>query len=121
VKSARLAERRHGSAAVAPLALVPSLEGAGDAAARALALAIALDGFADSIVERVAEKLQAAAPEPKRAALERHEIAAALGISLSSLDRLRGEDGFPELRIGEAPRFILADVLDYLRARGTRS
>jgi hypothetical protein len=42
-----------------------------------------------------------------------------LNISPAALDRLRTEPAFPELRIGDAPRFELDRVLEWLRARGT--
>jgi hypothetical protein len=49
--------------------------------------------------------------------LDRRGLAEALAISPAALDRLRAEAGFPELRIGDAPRFEVARVLEWLRAR----
>lgn len=51
------------------------------------------------------------------ALLDRAELAKKLNISPASLDRLRGELAFPELKIGDSPRFELEAVLRWLRAR----
>ena len=48
--------------------------------------------------------------------LDRNGLASALGISLGSLDRLRRE-GMPVLRVGDAPRFVLADCVAWLQRR----
>lgn len=49
--------------------------------------------------------------------LQRAELAQALGVSMPTLDRLRRESGFPELLVGDAPRFERAAVLAWLRRR----
>jgi hypothetical protein len=49
--------------------------------------------------------------------LDRKGLAEVLSISPAALDRLRGEPSFPELRIGDAPRFELDRVLEWLRAQ----
>ena len=76
--------------------------------------ALLLDLLRRAIREELAE-LDLGRATTRSAVLDRNELAGALGISVSSLDRLRSERGFPELRIGEAPRFLLADVLTHLR------
>lgn len=48
---------------------------------------------------------------------DRSELAEALGCSVPTVDRMRDE-GMPEFRVGDSPRFELAAVLDWLRARG---
>lgn len=52
---------------------------------------------------------------------DRKALAAALSISTAALDRLREEPSFPELAIGDAPRFELDRVLVWLRARSDSS
>lgn len=52
------------------------------------------------------------------ALLDRRGLALALGCGLDTIDRLRRE-GCPELRVGDAPRFALTDVLAWLRGRET--
>ena len=51
------------------------------------------------------------------ALLDRSGLARALSCSVKTLDRLRAEAGFPELMVLGSPRFELAAVLAYLRAR----
>ena len=69
----------------------------------------------------VAEVVQAAVDDvarpPLPALLDREQIAAQLGCSLPTIDRLRRE-GMPTVFLGEAPRFELAMCLDWLRQRG---
>lgn len=54
------------------------------------------------------------------ALLTRDALAFELSISPSQLDRLRAQ-GLPTLRVAGMPRFELADVLAWLRARGDAS
>jgi hypothetical protein len=69
------------------------------------------------VVEAVADALAEAGPVADRAALlDRAGLARALGVSLATIDRLRGE-GMPELRLGDVPRFELDRVLAWLRER----
>ncbi|MCC6902800.1 MAG: hypothetical protein IT377_27760 [Polyangiaceae bacterium] len=49
--------------------------------------------------------------------LDRAGLATALGTSPATLDRLRGEPGFPEVRLGDVPRFELELVVRWLRDR----
>lgn len=82
------------------------------------ALVAALHARDEAVAQRTAEIVLegiARALAPQRTVLDRNDLAAALGISLSSLDRLRAEPSFPELRIGDAPRFLLRDVLAHLK------
>lgn len=58
------------------------------------------------------ERLEAPAP----ALLDRRGLAAALGVSLSSVARLLRE-GLPRIMVGDSPRFELGAVLDWLRGR----
>lgn len=52
--------------------------------------------------------------------LSRIELAAALHISLTTLDRLRKEPGFPEETWGlRTPRFLRSRVEAWLRERGS--
>ena len=44
-------------------------------------------------------------------------LSKALRISKKTLQRLRAEPGFPELRLLDSPRFDRADVLAWIRAR----
>jgi hypothetical protein len=67
---------------------------------------------AAAVREALAEREPRAAP----ALLDRRGIAAALGIGVDTVDRLRRE-GCPELTVGDAPRFELAAVLAWLRER----
>jgi hypothetical protein len=69
---------------------------------------------ADAVLVRIADRGRPAAPA---ALLDRRRLAESLAISPAALDRLRAEPGFPELRIGDAPRFEVARVLEWLRAR----
>lgn len=75
------------------------------------------DVFTAIVREAVRAELAESAPAPPSAAalVDREGLAKALGVSLASLDRMRKEAGFPELRVCDAPRFILADVLGHLR------
>lgn len=52
--------------------------------------------------------------------LDRAELAAALRVGLTTIDRLRKEPGFPEEKWGlRTPRFLLSRVEAWLRERGT--
>jgi hypothetical protein len=55
------------------------------------------------------------------ALLDRSGLARALSCSVKTLDRLRAQPGFPELMVLDSPRFELAAVLTYLRARTASS
>jgi hypothetical protein len=47
--------------------------------------------------------------------LDRAGLAAALGVSIPHVDKLKRRPGFPVVHVGDAPRFDLADVRRYLR------
>jgi hypothetical protein len=53
----------------------------------------------------------------KRAVYDREGLAQELGVCVRQIDRLRRLPGFPELRVGSAPRFELEAVLSFLRSR----
>lgn len=48
--------------------------------------------------------------------LDRNGLAKALGISLTSLDRLK-HSGMPIVRVLDSPRFDVADVVKWLKSR----
>jgi len=76
----------------------------------------------DERLTRMEELLNAiveARAEPKPVLLDRAGLAVALNLSTKSLDKLRDEVDFPELRLLDAPRFELDRVLEWLRVRGT--
>lgn len=54
--------------------------------------------------------------ETKPVLLDRERLAAALGCTASHVDTLRRE-GLPVVWLGQAPRFELQAVLDWLRGR----
>lgn len=64
----------------------------------------------------LAEALAGARKPP--ALLSRAALADALGISLPTVDRMRREQGFPKVRVGDVHKFELAAVLAWLRRRG---
>lgn len=61
--------------------------------------------------------IEADGPSPPPALLDRAGLARALSTSPATIDRLRAEPSFPEQRLLDAPRFVLADVLAWVRAR----
>jgi len=69
----------------------------------------------DAAWETVAE----ASDDPPPALLDRAGIAWALGVGTATVDRMRRE-GCPIIRIGDSPRFELADCLTWLRTRGAK-
>lgn len=76
---------------------------------------IAID--VDRLAAAIAERLAPASPvERPPVLLDRAGLARELCVSVGTLDRLRNE-GMPELRVGDAPRFELSEVLAWLRAR----
>jgi hypothetical protein len=69
---------------------------------------------ADIVTERVSELLEnARKPVPL---LDRQRLAQALDVSTDTVDRLRRE-GAPARLVGDAPRFVLAEVLEWLKTR----
>lgn len=104
------------------LALAGSGSGSG---ARNPGAAGALDGFVGVLADAVAERLEgslaalldeAAGRRQAPALLDRRGLADALGCGCDTIDRLRRE-GCPELTVGDAPRFELGKVLEWLRTR----
>jgi hypothetical protein len=100
---------------------VPDPHREGGAGARSATAAVGFDGLLDDIVERVAglvaERLAPLFERPAAPALlDRRGIADALGCGVDTIDRLRDE-GLPELRVGDSPRFELAAALEWLRGR----
>jgi hypothetical protein len=78
---------------------------------------LSADEFRVLISEAVAGALEAIGPTGQAPALlDRAGLARAFDVSLATLDRLRAE-GCPELRLGDAPRFELSEVLGWLRDR----
>ena len=70
----------------------------------------------EEIARRVAELL-AERDTDKPVLLDRRGMARALLCSTATLDAMRQEEGFPEVRLLDAPRFELPLVLDWLRRR----
>lgn len=68
---------------------------------------------ADAVTDALADHAPA---EPAPVLVDRAGLARALSVSLSSVDRLLRE-GCPMIRIGDAPRFCVADVVAWLQAR----
>jgi hypothetical protein len=91
------------------------------AADPAAAFAVALG---DLVREAAAEAVRAALgehapPEPPSALVDRRELARQLACSDRTIARLESE-GLPVVRVGDAPRYELAEVLQWLRGRGDR-
>lgn len=68
---------------------------------------------AEAVADAMAE-LDLGEPAPEL--VDRRGLAQALSVSLSSVDRLIRE-GAPLVRVGDAPRFRVADVVAWLQAR----
>jgi excisionase family DNA binding protein len=83
-------------------------------------LATALAQVLEPIVRRaVADALADQQPsEPLPALLTVDQLCTQLGVSRTTLHRLRAE-GLPCIMIGDSPRGSLPDVLAWLKARGT--
>jgi hypothetical protein len=71
--------------------------------------------------ERLAEIVAELRGEPVPELVDRDGLAKALSCSTRTLDRLRAEPGFPELQLVDLPRFCVADVVAWIRARGAGS
>ena len=67
----------------------------------------------DALRQDVMKRADAPAP----ALLDRASLARELGVSTAQVTRLK-ERGMPWIRVGEVPRYRLADVLQWLRAQG---
>jgi hypothetical protein len=57
--------------------------------------------------------------KPAPALIDRQSLAEQLSICAKTLDRLRNEPEFPELRVGDSPRFELAAVLAWIKSNRT--
>lgn len=68
----------------------------------------------DAVQEALAEQYQVGTVPVLH---DRQGLGQTLGCSLATVDRMRREAGFPELRVGDAARFELAEVLAWLRNR----
>lgn len=74
----------------------------------------------DRIADRVASRLTAPRPAQTRSGLlDRRGIAAALGCSVSTLDRAAKEPGFPVHLVGARRRFELSEVRAWFARRGS--
>jgi hypothetical protein len=62
-------------------------------------------------------KPSATSPPPL---LDRAGLAAALGVSIPHVDKLKRRPGFPVVHVGDCPRFDLGDVRRFLRESGSR-
>lgn len=73
----------------------------------------------EAVAERVAERLSER-EEGRATLVDRKGLARALHCSPDTLDALRRQPGFPEVRLLDAPRFEIAAVLTWLRERGRK-
>jgi hypothetical protein len=70
------------------------------------------------IADAVSAALADRGAEPGAPALlDRVSLARALDIGCTTLDGLRREPDFPQVMVGDSPRFQLAEVIDWCRAR----
>lgn len=67
----------------------------------------------EQIADAVAARVQSAPAQPL---LDRNELARALGISTATVDRL-ARAGMPAIRLVDSKRYLLADVLVWLKTR----
>jgi predicted DNA-binding transcriptional regulator AlpA len=72
-----------------------------------------LEPLIEQIADAVTARVQAA---PAPALLDRNGLAHALGLSVATIDRL-ARAGLPSVRLIDARRFVLADVLAWLKSR----
>ncbi|MBK8996089.1 MAG: helix-turn-helix domain-containing protein [Myxococcales bacterium] len=88
-----------------------------DPAAPTMVVQMTVEALRELVREVQAEVLADHGPaQPAPALLDRAGLARALSVSVSSVDRMIRE-GCPHVRIGDAPRFSVADVVAWLRAR----
>jgi len=74
----------------------------------------------DELRDMFREEIAAALESQKESApitVSRPGLAKVLGMSTSTVDAMRRE-GMPEIRAVDSPRFIVTDVLEWLRSRG---
>lgn len=87
------------------------------AADERLAVTLTLGELRELMREAALEAVAELGSAPKPALLDRNGIAQALGVSSSTVDRLRRE-GMPSILIGDSPRFEIEPCLAFLRGRG---
>jgi len=68
----------------------------------------------DEIVPELLAASEASHPSP--ALLSRHHLARELGVSVSTVDRLRSQ-GMPSVAVIDSRRFHLNDVLEWIKSR----
>lgn len=89
---------------------------AGASSALALTMGVTpemLQPLVEQIADAVAARVQSAPTQPL---LDRNELARALGISTATVDRL-ARAGMPAIRLVDSKRYLLADVLAWLKTR----
>jgi hypothetical protein len=76
------------------------------------------DDVLDQLAERLAERLPRREPDSEGPLLlTSSKLCRKLGVSRASVYRWRGE-GMPAVKCGDEHRYILAEVLGWLRGRG---
>lgn len=81
--------------------------------------ALVRDAVRDAVRDELADlraELVAGQREAPPALLDRAGLARELGVSVAQVSRLRAE-GLPCVIVGDSPRYALAEVLAWLRAR----
>lgn len=74
------------------------------------------------LVAQVVEEALASRPEPvPERLLTRYEAAEALNVSIRQFDTLRRDPNFPKTRVGNAPRFERALLLQWARDNAKRA
>ena len=71
----------------------------------------------EPLVEQIADAVAARVQAPPPSLLDRNDLAKALGISTATVDRL-ARAGMPAIRLVDSKRYLLADVLAWLKSRG---
>lgn len=76
--------------------------------------ALTVEQFEQLMADALASaRAMAEAEPPGPVLLDREGLARALGCSTGTVDKLR-KQGLPERRLGDSPRFVLAEVLAWL-------
>jgi len=79
---------------------------------------VSVDQLRELVRDAVAEAIAEHVAEPAPRLVDRRGLAQALGCCVDTVDRLRRE-GAPELTVGDAPRFEIDRVLEWIRTRST--
>jgi len=82
-----------------------------------LTVAALVSDLARAVADELESRGLAPAAAQCPALLDRRGLAHALGCGVDTIDRLRRE-GCPELTLGDAPRFEVKAVIDWLRSGG---